>query len=67
MDSKDIRIMELEDALLDMVIQFSAYDNKMKHSFMSAEENAYRVLGIEYGESIKSVIDRLNEKYKSWD
>ena len=49
------RNYELDDALRDMVCQFSTHDGKLKHSFMGAEENAYDVLNLEYGASVKTL------------
>jgi hypothetical protein len=52
-----------EDALLDMTVQFSSFDGEMRHTFMSAEEHAYAVLGIGYGEKISAVCERYSEKW----
>lgn len=59
------RIQELEEALLDMVAQFCEMgeEGKLCHTFMSAEEQAFDVLGIEYGEDIDEVYKRFNDKW----
>ncbi|MFA5099491.1 MAG: hypothetical protein WC547_01220, partial [Candidatus Omnitrophota bacterium] len=41
---------DLEAALIGMIEQFSMHDGCFKHAFMGAEEEAYGVLGIKYGE-----------------
>lgn len=43
------RRAELEDALRDMVLQYCSYSGKLDHEFMSAGENAFNVLDLEYG------------------
>lgn len=50
-EAKARRVVEtLTDALLDMVWQFcNNSDSVLSHSFMSAEENAFDVLGLETG------------------
>ena len=53
----------LEEALLDMLVQFSSYNNEMRHSFMSVEEYGYDLLDIEYGEPISEVYARFSEKW----
>jgi hypothetical protein len=40
---------ELRDALLDMVWQFCSRNDKLAHSFMSAEEHAFDVLDLDNG------------------
>lgn len=40
---------ELRDALLDMVWQFCSRNEKLAHSFMSAEEHAFDVLDLDNG------------------
>jgi hypothetical protein len=59
------RIVELEEALLDMVVQFCQMGKEgyLHHAFMSAEENAFDVLDIEYGEKVDDVYKRFNEKW----
>ena len=61
------RIQELEEALLDMVAQFCEMGEKGKlcHTFMSAEEQAFDVLGIKYGEDIDEVYKRFNDKWNA--
>jgi hypothetical protein len=39
----------LRNALLDMVWQFCSWDDKLSHSFMSAEEYAFDVLDLDNG------------------
>lgn len=60
------RIAELEEALLDMVVQFCQMSKEgyLHHTFMSAEENAFDVLDIEYGEKVDDVYKRFNEKWE---
>ena len=60
------RIAELEEALLDMVVQFCQMGEEgyLKHAFMSAEENAFDVLDINYGEKVADVYERFNKKWK---
>lgn len=60
------RLKELEEALLDMVVQFCQMgeEGKLKHIFMSAEEQAFDVLNITYGENVADVYERFNKK---WD
>lgn len=58
------RVAELESALLDMVWQFSLNEDSFAHKFMSAEENAYRVLGINYGDSVKETYKKYEERWK---
>lgn len=57
------RIQELEEALLDMVNQFSCSEGVCAHTFMSAEEGAYDVLDIQYGEPIDAVYERYHQKW----
>lgn len=59
------RVQELEGALLDMVVQFCQIsdDDTLRHSFMSAEENAFDVLDISYGEKVADVYKRFEEKW----
>jgi predicted nucleic acid-binding Zn-ribbon protein len=59
------RIAELEEALLDMVVQFCQMGKEgyLNHTFMSAEENAFDVLDIGYGEKVDDVYKRFNEKW----
>ena len=54
-----------EEALLDMVVQFCQIGKEgyLHHTFMSAEENAFDVLDIEYGEKVDDVYKRFNEKW----
>ena len=63
------RIAELEEALLDMVVQFCQMGKEgyLHHTFMSAEENAFDVLDIEYGEKVDDVYKRFNEKWGKKD
>ena len=60
------RLKEVEEALLDMVVQFCQMGKEgyLCHAFMSAEENAFDVLDIEYNEKVYDVYKRFNEK---WD
>lgn len=58
------RCRELEKALLDMTVQFSSHGDRMKHAFMTAEETAYDLLDIDYGERISSVYKRYQEKWR---
>lgn len=57
---------KLEEALLDMVVQFCQMGEEgyLKHAFMSAEENAFDVLDINYGEKVADVWERFNKKWK---
>lgn len=59
------RNQELEEALLDMVVQFCQMGEEgyLKHTFMSAEEQAFNVLEIQYGEKISEVYKRF---FKRW-
>ncbi len=59
------RIADLEEALLDMVVQFCQMSKEgyLHHTFMSAEENAFDVLDIGYGEKVDDVYKRFNEKW----
>jgi predicted nuclease with TOPRIM domain len=59
------RNQELEESLLDMVVQFCQIGKEgyLHHTFMSAEENAFDVLDIEYGENVDDVYKRFNEKW----
>ena len=59
------RQKELEEALLDMVVQFCQMGEygKLKHAFMSAEEQAFDVLDIKYGEKVDKVYKRFNKKW----
>lgn len=59
------RIAELEEALLDMVVQFCQMGKEgyLNHTFMSAEENAFDVLDIEYGEKVDDVYKRFYERW----
>lgn len=63
------RIDELEEALLDMVVQFCQMGKEgyLHHTFMSAEENAFDVLDIEYGEKVDDVYKRFNERWGKKD
>ena len=63
------RNQELEEALLDMVVQFCQMDKEgdLCHAFMSAEENAFDVLDIEYGEKVDDVYKRFNERWGKKD
>lgn len=58
---KTLREIELENALFDMVFQFctNGKGNEFRHTFMSAEENAFNVLGIKYGERVEDAAKRL--------
>ena len=60
------RLKNLEEALLDMVVQFCQMENwgEFRHTFMSAEEQAFDVLDITYGEKVSEVYERFNKK---WD
>ena len=64
-DRQKDRIAELEEALLDMVVQFCQMSKEgyLCHAFMSAEENAFDVLDIEYGEKVDDVYKRFNKKW----
>ena len=59
------RQKELEEALLDMVVQFCQMGEygKLQHAFMSAEEQAFDVLDINYGEKVDDVYERFNKKW----
>lgn len=59
------RLKEIEEALLDMVVQFCQMgeEGKLKHAFMSAEEQAFDVLDIKYGEKVDKVYKRFNKKW----
>ena len=59
------RIVELEEALLDMVVQFCQMGEEgyLKHIFMSAEEQAFETLEIQYGEKVSDVYKRF---FKRW-
>ena len=59
------RIAELEEALLDMVVQFCQMrtDGELCHTFMSAEEQAFDILEIQYGEKVSDVYKRF---FKRW-
>lgn len=59
----DERAEVLERALLDMTAQFSLSDDQFIHRFMSPEEQAYKVLGIKYGDNIEEVYNRFREKW----
>lgn len=65
LDEKTKRIEELEEALLDMVNQFCQMGKKgeLCHAFMSAEENAFDVLDIKYGEKASNVWKRFCKKW----
>lgn len=60
------KLKELEEALLEMVVQFCQMvdEGELRHTFMSAEENAFDVLDIDYGEKVDDVYERFNKK---WD
>lgn len=58
------RIQELELVLLDMLEQVSTSEDFFMHTFMSCDENAYELLGIEYGESINAVRERFKKKWE---
>lgn len=60
---EDKRIEAFERALLDMTAQFSLEDEYFIHRFMSPEEQAYKVLGIKYGDNIEEVYKRFREKW----
>ena len=65
----DERAEVLERALLDMTAQFSLSDDQFIHRFMSPEEQAYKVLGIKYGDNIEEVYNRFHRKWSgksSW-
>ena len=57
-------IEELQDALLLMVLQYCTTDDGLLyHSFMSAGENAFAVLGLKNGQQADPLWDRLlNQK-----
>lgn len=59
----DERAEVLERALLNMTAQFSLSDDQFIHRFMSPEEQAYKVLGIKYGDNIEEVYNRFREKW----
>lgn len=63
------RNQQLEEALLDMVVQFCQMGKEgyLHHTFMSAEENAFDVLDIEYGEKVDDVYKRFNERWGKKD
>ena len=53
-------IEELRDALLLMVLQYCTTDDGLLyHSFMSAGENAFAVLGLENGQQADPLWDRV--------
>ena len=53
-------IEELQDALLLMVLQYCTTDDGLLyHSFMSAGENAFAVLGVENGQQADPFWDRV--------
>lgn len=60
------RIVELEEALLEMVVQFCQTDKEgyLNCTFMSAEENAFDVLGIDCGEKVDNVYKRFNKRWR---
>ena len=58
------RCNELEESLLDMTVQFSSRGGKMRHAFMSAEEQAYSVLDINYGEDAGELYARFEKKWR---
>lgn len=60
---EDKHIEAFERALLDMTAQFSLSDDQFIHRFMSPEEQAYKVLGIKYGDNIEEVYNRFREKW----
>ena len=53
------------ETLLDMVVQFCQMGEEgyLKHIFMSAEEQAFDVLDIDYGEKVDDVYERFNKKW----
>jgi hypothetical protein len=59
------RLKELEEALLDMVVQFCQMgkEGELRHAFKSAEEQAFDVLNIKYGEKVNKVYKRFNKKW----
>ena len=53
-------IEELQDALLLMVLQYCTTDDGLLyHSFMSAGENAFAVLGLKNGQQADPLWDRV--------
>ena len=55
------REKELEYALLLMVYQYCADDNTLYHSFMTAGETAFRVLGITLDTPVSEIERRIDE------
>ena len=64
-DSLEERNQELEEALLGMVNQFCQMGEEgyLSHTFMSAEETAFDVLDIDYGEKADDVWERFTKKW----
>lgn len=56
------RINDLENSLKDMVFQFCSDDKILYHSFMSAPEHAFNVLGIENGSPTEILWEKLAVK-----
>jgi len=56
-----MREKELERALLWMVLQYCTSDGKMYHSFMSAGEEAFSVLGIDLDTKVEEVEARAEK------
>ena len=64
------RNQELEETLLDMVVQFCQMGEEgyLKHIFMSAEEQAFNVLDIQYGEKVDDVYKRFFKRWgREWE
>lgn len=61
----DIRERSLTEALFYMCFQFctNGEGEEFRHSFMSAEENAFNVLGIKYGERVEDAAKRLGIEF----
>lgn len=55
----------LEKALFDMVVQFCQTDKEghLHHTYMSADEKAFDILGIKYGEKVDDVRKKLSLRW----
>ncbi len=53
---------EAINALFDMVWQFCSHNEKLSHSFMSAEENAFDVLGVDNCMTYEEAVQAIKEK-----
>lgn len=58
------RVQELEDAMLQLLEQYSVGTGCFEHKFMCAEENAFAVLGIKHGDTFDEVWARYREKWQ---